>query len=33
MIWGVPLPFISKWEELCESEPRYYKIGTNPNME
>jgi hypothetical protein len=33
MIWGVPLPIVSKWEEIGESEPRYYKIGANPNRE
>jgi hypothetical protein len=33
MVWGVPLPIVSKWEEIGESEPRYYVIGANPNRE
>jgi hypothetical protein len=33
MVFGVPLPIVSKWQEIGESEPKYYKIGTNPNME
>jgi len=33
MVWGVPVPLVSKWEEIAESEVYYYKIGTNPNME
>jgi hypothetical protein len=33
MVFGVPLPIVSAWQEIGESEPRYYKIGVNPNME
>lgn len=33
MVFGVPLPTVSKWEEICESEPRYYVIGKSPYLE
>ena len=33
MVWGVPLPYVSAWQEMGESELWYYKIGANPNME
>ena len=30
LIWGVPIPVVSAWEELAESEPYYYKIAKAP---
>jgi hypothetical protein len=33
LVWGVPLPIVSKWEEIGDSEIRYYRIGSNPNRE
>jgi hypothetical protein len=33
MICGIPLPIVSEWQEIAESEPLYYKIGANPNRE
>jgi hypothetical protein len=33
LVWGVPVPIVSAWEEIAESEVYYYKIGANPNRE
>ncbi len=33
IVSGIPIPFVSKWEDIAESDIWYYKIGVNPNME
>ena len=30
MIWGVPLPLVSSWVEIAESDPKYYIIAKSP---
>ena len=27
MVWGVPVPFVSAWQEIAESDPKYYVIA------
>lgn len=30
LVFGVPLPIVTSWEEMAESEPLYYKIARTP---
>jgi hypothetical protein len=33
MVFGVPVPIVSSWEDIAESDLKYYVIGKNPNLE